>query len=77
MSETNYLCPKCVNSVRCETWGEWKCLAQKKRIYGYKKLTDQAQCKFYKKRGKDFKEPKCQCEDCLKNPLVESEEETD
>lgn len=72
MAETNYLCPQCVNSVRCETWAEWKCLAQKKRIYGYKTLTE---CKFYKKRGKGFKEPKCQCEDCLKNPLLESKEE--
>lgn len=60
----NGLCPSCANSIRCETWGEWKCVPQKKRIYGYKTLTE---CKFYKKRSKDFKESPCRCEDCLKN----------
>lgn len=73
MSESMYLCPKCDKSRFCETWAEWKCTAQKKRIYGYKKLTDPAQCKFYRKRGKDFKEPKCQCEDCLKNDKLMEE----
>lgn len=77
MSETKSLCEDCVSAVSCETWGEVKCLAQKKRIYGYVKLIDPAQCKFYKKRGKGFKEPKCQCEDCLRNEQLaeESEEE--
>ena len=75
MNESIYLCPKCENSVRCETWGEWKCTAQKKRIYGYKQLTDPAQCKFYKKRGKNFKEPKCQCETCVENDLLVDDEE--
>lgn len=66
------LCPTCVNSIRCETWAEWKCKKLERRIYGYAKLTD---CKFYKKRDKNFKEPKCQCEDCLKNPLLAVEDE--
>lgn len=65
------LCINCVSSRRCETWGEMKCLVKKQRIYGYAKLTE---CKFYKKRGKDFKESPCQCEDCLKNgKLVEED----
>ena len=65
------LCPSCINAVTCHTWGEVKCLAQKKRIYGYKTLTN---CRFYKKCGKDFKESPCQCKDCSKNPeLVEEE----
>lgn len=59
-------CPSCVNSIHCKTWGEWKCRKLKQRIYGYKTLTD---CKFYKKRAKDFKESTCQCEDCLKNDI--------
>lgn len=76
MSETKSLCEDCTESRWCETYGEVKCLAQKKRIYGYVKLIDPAQCKFYKKRGKNFKESKCQCEDCLRNEqLVEEAEE--
>lgn len=70
MSETKSLCEDCTESRWCETWGEVKCLAQKKRIYGYVKLIDPAQCKFYKKRGKGFKESKCQCDDCLENELL-------
>lgn len=58
------LCPSCTNSIWCPTWAEWKCKIKEGRIYDYKTLTE---CKFYKKRGKDFKEPRCQCEDCLKN----------
>lgn len=66
-TETNGLCPSCVNAIRCDTWAEWKCGVQKKRIYGYKTMTE---CKFYKKRGKDFKESPCQCEDCLRESEV-------
>ena len=69
------ICKTCENEIWCPTWTEVKCLAQKKYIHGYKKLTDPAQCKFYKKRGKDFKEPKCQCETCLERDLVSGEEE--
>lgn len=68
----NGLCSTCTKSVRCPTWAEWKCLELKKRIYNADKLTD---CKFYKKRGKDFKEGKCQCEDCLNNDLLVEVEE--
>lgn len=72
MAEEKGLCPTCVNSIRCETWAEWRCKKLERRIYGYKKLTG---CKFYSKRGKTFKEPKCQCEDCLKNESLIEEEE--
>lgn len=71
MDEEKSLCPSCTNSIRCETWAEWKCKAQKRRIYGYKTMTV---CGSYKKRPKDFKEPKCQCEDCLKNATLIEEE---
>lgn len=73
MSETKSICESCDQEIWCPTWGEVKCRAQKKRIYGYKKLTDPAQCKFYRKRGRDFKEPKCQCEDCLQNDKLAEE----
>lgn len=66
------LCPNCVEAIWCPTWAEVKCKKLKRRIYGYAKLTD---CMFYKKRGKDFKEPKCQCEDCLSNELLAGEDE--
>lgn len=65
------LCPTCENSIRCDTWAEWKCKKLEQRIYGYAKMTD---CKFYKKRDKNFKEPKCRCEDCLKNSLLTGED---
>lgn len=64
------LCPTCVNSIRCDTWAEVKCKKLKRRIYGYKTLTE---CKFYGKRDRLFKEPKCQCEDCLKNEALADE----
>lgn len=73
MSDTtrNGLCSTCVNSIWCDTWGEWKCTVRKRRFYG-SNIPDE--CKSYKKRGKDFKERPCQCEDCLKNPEVVMEE---
>ena len=64
------LCPNCVNSIWCPTWAEWKCKVRSERIYGYKTMTSG---KFYKKRGKDFKESRCQCEDCLNNAVMEEE----
>ena len=64
------LCPSCVNSVWCPTWTEWKCKAKSKRIYSVV-----TKCGSYKKRDKDFKEPKCQCEDCLKNEILWDKEE--
>ena len=69
---TSGLCPSCDNSIWCPTWDEWKCKVKERRIYDYKTLT---KCKSYKKRDKNFKEPKCQCEDCLKNELLWGEEE--
>ena len=61
------LCKSCESCIECGTWGEKKCKALKTRIYS--KIEN---CKHYKKRDKNFKEPKCQCDDCLKN--VEDEE---
>jgi hypothetical protein len=71
---TTELCSTCVNSIRCKTWAEWKCLKKEIRFsqYGFKQPI---KCSDYKKRGKDFKEPKCQCEDCLKNETLWEEEE--
>ena len=66
------LCATCAESIWCPTWAEWRCKAKEKRIYNADKLT---KCKFYKKRGKNFKEPKCQCRSCLENELLFEEEE--
>ena len=71
-NENIELCMTCTNSIMCPTWGDVKCLARKQRIHGYKKLVE---CKYYKKRDKGFKEQPCQCDDCLKNPLVDEVEE--
>lgn len=69
--ENKILCPDCINSIWCNTFAEAKCVKLERRIYGYKTMTE---CKFYKKRGKDFKESQCQCEDCLKNEALVREE---
>lgn len=67
----NNLCASCSNSLRCYTWAEWKCIAQTRRVY-----ETVTKCDDYKKRGKDFKEPRCQCDDCLRNEsLIEQLEE--
>lgn len=74
MSE-NALCPNCVNAVRCYTWAEWRCLKRALRFtsYGHSQPTE---CSDYKKRDKNFKEPRCQCDDCLRNEsLIEELEE--
>lgn len=68
------LCPVCANSIRCEIWAEWKCKVKGKRIYNYKEIKT---CQDYIARGKDFEEPKCQCDDCLNNELLLDEEEED
>ena len=56
------LCKSCTNSIPCQTWAETKCKAFNIRIYSVIN-----KCESYNKRPKDFKEPKCQCESCLKN----------
>ena len=72
-STINSSCASCSESIFCPTWGEWKCKVHKRRFYGPNIPTE---CKAYKKRGKNFVESPCQCEDCLKNPeLVEDQEE--
>lgn len=71
MAKTD-LCASCVNAVRCYTWGEWKCLKQAVRFssYGHSMPT---KCSDYEKRGKDFKESRCQCDDCLRNESLAEE----
>lgn len=63
------LCKSCVNSIRCNTWEETKCKAYKIRIYSVIN-----KCESYKKRDKNFKAPKCQCESCLKNEKLNEED---
>ena len=57
---SNSLCSTCTNSILCATWGEYKCMVTKGRVHG-----DISACSDYKRRDKNFKEPKCQCEDCM------------
>lgn len=70
MSEIKGLCPTCDKAIWCPTWGEWRCKAHEKRIYNYAEMTE---CESYKKRGKDFEEPQCLCEDCLHSELLNAE----
>ena len=65
------LCPTCVHSIWCQTWAEWKCKELCTRIKNNNSIS---QCEHYKSRPKGFKEPKCQCEDCLKNDLLYEED---
>lgn len=67
----NRLCSGCIFAIWCPTWAEMRCSVKSKRIYGWKTLR---KCEFYKKRDKDFKKPKCQCENCLENDLLWDEE---
>ena len=64
------LCPSCKNSIWCPTWAEWKCKAKSRRVH-----SAVTKCDDYNKRGKDFKESKCQCKDCLRNEILWNEEE--
>ena len=74
MSEIKSLCSMCINSIRCDTWGEWRCKKFEKRVYNHAQLT---QCEGYSKRDKNFKETRCQCEDCLNNDLLAAEDKED
>lgn len=67
------LCSSCSHSIFCPTWSERKCSERAIRFtsYGYSQPTT---CANYKKRDKNFKEPKCQCEDCLRNESLVDEE---
>lgn len=56
-------CDTCAHAIHCDTWGEVKCTYLKMRIYDFETMTE---CKFYKKRPKDFEEPNCQCEECVR-----------
>lgn len=69
------ICASCVNSIYCDTWAEWKCKINEKRIYSTMELSKK--CSDYKKRGKDFNEVKCQCEDCLRNESLLDEIESE
>lgn len=62
------LCASCSNSIRCDTWAEWKCSVKKRRIYEV--LT---KCESYIKRPKNFKEMRCGCKDCLQNESLAEE----
>ena len=66
------LCASCKNSIFCQTWAEWKCKKYEKRIHSY-----MSKCGDYDKRPSGFKEPKCQCEDCLENELLTDEEDAE
>lgn len=55
-------CTICANAIWCPTWAEWKCVVQKKRH-----VAAVTNCDDFKPKAKSFKEPECQCEDCLAN----------
>lgn len=57
------LCPTCIESRRCETWAEWKCVKlQRRYLYAGPKT-----CPYYTKRPLKWEEMRCRCEDCLRN----------
>lgn len=69
---TTGLCPTCIHSCWCPTWAEYRCFAKEIRLSEYG-IPQPTECSEYKKREKDFKEPKCQCEDCLDNEKLWNE----
>lgn len=72
------LCASCSMSLWCPTWAERKCMKRKIRFSTYGHFQP-VECPDYKKRDKNFKESRCQCDDCLKNEslLDELEEESE
>lgn len=60
-------CGKCTNGILCGTWGEYKCKVKKERVHG-----DISECSDFKRRDKNFKEPKCQCDDCMSQSTEEA-----
>lgn len=68
------LCASCASSIWCPTWAEWKCKQHERRMYSVVE-----RCTDYTARPKSFKEPMCQCKDCLVNEMIldEMDEETD
>ena len=72
------LCSNCVSGRWCPTWAERKCVKRALRFSSWGHATP-ISCPDYKKRDKNFKEPRCQCDDCLKNEslLDELEESED
>ena len=61
-------CASCSVSVFCPTWGEWKCITRELR---YSRPV--ANCMDFSKRPANWKEHRCQCEDCLKNDALAEE----
>jgi hypothetical protein len=55
------LCVTCESSIMCNVWGQYKCKVKQRYITGPKKT-----CMSYKKRSKNFEEPKCHCDDCTR-----------
>lgn len=68
------LCASCSNSIRCYTWGEYRCSVTTRRVY-----ETVTKCDDYVKRPKDWKEIRCGCESCLRNEALaeELEEESE
>ena len=62
----NGQCPTCSNSIRCDTWGEWKCAVHKRRYIHNGPVI----CSDFKKRPINWKEMRCGCEDCQKNEVL-------
>lgn len=63
------LCPSCMMSRRCETWGEWKCLVKERRYT----FAGPRECESHKKAPAGFNRPACQCDDCLRRGKLEEE----
>lgn len=72
---TDNLCANCVHSLWCPVWTELKCTKHDVVFSSYGRSTPD-ECADFKKRGKDFKERLCHCDDCMDNEsLVEQREE--
>ena len=59
-------CPTCSNSIRCDTWAEWKCTVHKRRYIH----NGPVNCPDFKKRPAKWEEMRCGCEDCQKNETL-------
>lgn len=69
MAEVERSCVNCEHSIHCDSWGDYKCLVKKIRVY--EPETVGAECKDFKKMQKknilgEVKKSKCRCSTCQK-----------
>lgn len=56
------ICKRCIHSIFCPIWSEYKCKASNLRFV--KRSLFQQFCSSFSERPVQFEEPKCRCNTC-------------